>query len=174
MLVFFQLQHGGEWCNLLAVQIDKGVDTSMLSWYTVFHFILQNLGLAGSLSVWTVSMTPCSAPRLTIVSALLCSPPPRLVRPVGFARGSLLVTTLLLFRCSDKCLHMKPARWAWDRKYRVIYLTRWTWSKCTRGFFCPSRDMQDCRCRFSQENLPSDRYLLLNPRCGFWQKRRWF
>ncbi len=82
-------------------------------------------------------MTPCSAPRLTIVSALLCSPrspPPRLVRPVGFARGSLLVTTLLLFRCSDKCLHMKPARWAWDRKYRVIYLTRWTWSKCTRGF----------------------------------------
>ncbi len=143
--------------------------------HRVLHFLLQNLGLAGSLSVSTVSMTPCSAPRLTIVSALLCcprSPPPRLVWPVGFARGSRLVTALLHFRCSDKCLHMKPARWAWGRKYRATYLTRWTWSKCTRVFFCPSRDMQDCRCRFSQENLPSDRYLLLTARCGLWQRRR--
>ncbi len=105
--------------------------------HRVLHFLLQNLGLAGSLSVSTVSMTPCSAPRLTIVSALLCcprSPPPRLVWPVGFARGSRLVTALLHFRCSDKCLHMKPVRWAWGRKYRATYLTRWTWSKCTRVF----------------------------------------
>lgn len=93
--------------------------------HKVLHFVLQNLGLAGSLSVSTVSMTPCSDPHLTIVSDSLCSPtctpPPRLVWPVRFARGCRgspqpalvlwTMTILLHFKCSYICLHIEPVRW---------------------------------------------------------------
>lgn len=135
--------------------------------HKVLHFVLQNLGLAGSLSVSTVSMTPCSDPHLTIVSDSLCSPtctpPPRLVWPVGFARGCRgspqpalvlwTMTILLHFKCSYICLHIEPVRWGGTGSMVQIIWLDGIFFFLSRTFFCPSRDMQDYRRRFSQDNL---------------------